>query len=194
MANETEIKIRVESHEPVRRALQQEHAEFLGKVLQTDTFFDSSRGRLRNGDRGLRIRRLQVIQNPLGHGSERRLSLVTYKGPKQDCGEMKVREEIEVGVDDADAAGQLINALGLSEKMVIQKKRASYRLNGCQIELDELPMIGKFVEIEGPDADTLEKMRRRLGLEGPGITTSYSQMLAEARAERGLSEDRAVFE
>jgi adenylate cyclase class IV len=45
------------------------------------------------------------------------------------------------------------------------------------VELDELPHLGCFVEIEGPDEQSVLAVRDRLGLAGPGITKSYLAML-----------------
>ena len=64
--------------------------------------------------------------------------------------------------------------------MTIQKKRASYRLGQCVVELDELPLIGRFVEIEAPSPEKIESVRDQLGISAEPCTGHYIKLLTDA--------------
>ncbi|MDP7289585.1 MAG: hypothetical protein QGH94_16510, partial [Phycisphaerae bacterium] len=69
---------------------------------------------------------------------------------------------------------------GLSPTLTIQKKRASYRLGSCLVELDELPIIGRFVEIEAPSPKKIEAVRDQLGISAQPSTEHYIKLLTDA--------------
>ena len=73
-----------------------------------------------------------------------------------------------------------------------QKRRESWRLDDCRIELDEPPHIGLFVEIEGPDPSAISAVADRLGLAGAvHEKASYVRMLVAYCSQNAIS-DRAV--
>jgi hypothetical protein len=56
------------------------------------------------------------------------------------------------------------------------------------VEIDELPRLGFFIEIEGPTEEAVLQARQALGLsESPLIKAAYSAMLTEYLQERGDS-------
>lgn len=192
MAEEREVKIRVDQHDPFVSALSEAGALHMGAALQTDSFFDWPDGRLRGAGCGLRLRRIE----PLGGAAllEGPAADLTYKGPRtpNDNG-YKVRPEYESAVGDSDAVQEILESLGMRRVMVIQKRRISYRLGDCEVELDELPLAGRFIEIEGPDDEAIASVCRRIGLCGEAITESYLSLLERAARERGLPADRILF-
>jgi len=187
MALEIEGKFRLSDPVAFRERLAAAGAEAAGKVLEHNTYFDTPDGRLRAGDCGLRVR---VIQGP---GAPPR-AVLTYKGPRRP-GELKVREEAETPVDSAQAVEAILTALGFSAKVRFQKRRESFRLGGARVELDELPELGFFVEIEAEEERTVQQVRRALGLgDAPAITASYVQMVAEhLAAEPGSATKELKF-
>ena len=178
MADEIELKVAVADHKGLLDALQAAGAGPAGAWLQTDRFFDTQDRSFRREDRGLRIRRIE----PLGEGGEAR-TVVTYKGPRRKAGELKVRPEFETPVGDPDVLARVFEACGLQNVLTIQKRRSSWRIGGCAVELDELPVIGRFVEIEGPDAEAVRAVRDRLGVAGEPITDSYAALIAARLAD-----------
>jgi predicted adenylyl cyclase CyaB len=110
---------------------------------------------------------------------------MTFKGPRQH-GPLKSREEKEVGVDNAKAATVMLEALGYHHILSFEKKRESWRLADCLVELDELPHLGLFVEIEGPKEDAVMKVRESLQLaDEPIIKASYVALLMTHLQETG---------
>ena len=173
MGAEIEAKMKVESFEDLRARLQRMGAQHVGAVVETNAFFDTPERRLLAGDQGLRLRRSLDPQS--GHS----VHVITFKGPQAATGTLKNRLEIETEVADGDAARDLLQALGFQPTLSFEKRRETWKLDGCKIELDELPILGRFVEVEGPDEATVERVRAKLELNQlPPIKTGYITMLA----------------
>jgi len=171
MCVEIEAKLKVESHERVAKKLAELGAEFLAEQMQTDYYFDDANRTLTAGDKCLRVRRLMT-------GRTEKI-LLTYKGPKEEH-ELKKRQQVEVEVQDRPSVQKLLSALGYEEVLVFEKKRRLWRLGDCEVALDELPLLGSFVEIEGPDAASIGEVQKRLGLEHlPHIPESYASLVAD---------------
>jgi len=176
MPNEIELKVAVADHAAVLAALREAGAEPLGSLLQTDRFFDLPGRHLRQADSALRIRTLEPAGS-IPAGRDLRAE-VTFKGPRQpNASGLKVRGEVQTRIDDAAALLAIFSACGLRPMLTVQKRRTSFRLGGCAVELDELPALGCFVEIEGPDEQAIAAVRQRLGLAGEPITRSYVAMV-----------------
>jgi len=179
MAVEIEAKMKVDSLDPVRERVKNAGASLIGEYLETNTFFDTDDRSLLAADQGLRIRRATVQES----GED--IITITFKGPRQH-GKLKSREEIELTVGDFDAATRLLESLGYSRVMSFQKKRQSWKLKNCRVELDELPQLGVYVEIEGPSEDAVLKIRESLSLHDRGLVkASYVALLMAHLQEQG---------
>jgi len=88
--------------------------------------------------------------------------ILTVKGPAHFIRGIKVREETEVGVDDAQAARDLVESLGYTVAFTYHKHRSTWRLNEVDVTLDTLA-FGFFTELEGPP-DVLEETARTMGV------------------------------
>lgn len=187
MPVEIEAKLKVDSHDEIRRSLSEAGATRLGFVLETNAIFDDSDRSLFAGGRGLRVRHVDVID-----GSDSPPTM-TYKGPRQP-GEFKTRQEIELAISDARAAQSLLAALGFHKVVGFQKRRETWTLGDCHVELDEVPHLGHYVEVEGADADAVHDALQRLGLSGqPVITDSYIALLVDYCKQHDLDIDQIEF-
>jgi adenylate cyclase, class 2 len=176
MGIEIEAKMKVADLEAVRQRLETLGAKPAGEHFEINTFFDTPANALRAADKGFRIRANRDAS------SGKTEHIVTFKGPRQ-AGELKSREEIEFTVDDSDAAIQVFAELGYRVSIRFEKRRRSWRFMDCKVELDELPDLGAFVEIEGPSHDAVIAARKVLGLAGESlISDSYASMIARKRA------------
>lgn len=191
MGREIEGKFAVADLSAVAAALAKAGAVFLGAALETDTFFDTPGEEFRHGDKCLRLRRIDVLEAGAENAGEG--CLLTFKGPQDAQAVFKSRQEIQTALGDAEAATGILQALGFERKLVIQKRRRSYAMGGCRIELDELPLIGCFVEIEGPDEAAIERLRAGLGVAGPSVREPYTRLLAQRCRELNLPGDRITF-
>ncbi len=187
MAVEIEAKMKVPSLEPVRASLLKAGAERVGEFFETNVFFDTEDRSLLAADQGLRLR---VNRNVETNDEQ---YVMTFKGPRLH-GKLKSREELELGVANARDGERFLGALGYQKILSFEKRRHSWKLAGCFIELDELPHLGVYVEIEGPDEATVLKAREILGLDKtPIIKTSYIAMLMAWLQEQGSAERSVVF-
>ena len=175
MSDETEVKYKVDRFDRVRRALRALGAEYRATAVQTDSYFDTPDGSLLKADKGLRLRQVRYLRHARGRRDDR--AQLTFKGPARRTRTVKIRREVQTHVDCPEAIGEILRCCGLSRVLVIQKRRATYRLGRCTVELDELPMLGRFVEIEGPRAGTVHAAAAKLKLPGEPITDHYIRLL-----------------
>ena len=167
--------------------LQATGGEFVALMLETNRIFDRPDRSLRRGGCGLRIRSTKVLEG-VGGGAK-----ITFKGPAQP-GAFKTREEVEVKVEDAEAAVAVLERLGFARMLEYEKRRERWRLGGCVVELDEPARLGLFVEIEGPDDDAIRDVQRQLGFEElKHIATSYVEMATRYCEEHGIVDWRLTI-
>ncbi|MHC4425537.1 MAG: class IV adenylate cyclase [Planctomycetota bacterium] len=177
MATEIEAKLKVDSLTEIENKLAELGAKFLAEQLQADNHFDDANATLTKSHRCLRLRRQQAS------GSEK--FLLTYKGAKEKSN-FKKRQEIEIEIKDADSTEKLLLALGYERVSVVEKKRRLWQLAGCEVALDNLPLLGDFVEIEGPDDERIAAVQKSLGLADlPHIARSYARLMKEEHRQRG---------
>ena len=149
---ETEVKFYVRQLKRVERRLQALGARLIQtRVHEVNLRLDLPDGSLRREEQVLRLRQ----------DTQARL---TYKGPSQQTDGVLLRAEVEITVDNFEAARSLLKALGYIPVATYEKYRSTYELGELHIMLDELP-YGDFVEIEGPDVESLKKTVEKLGLD-----------------------------
>ena len=188
MAVEIEAKMKVDSFDPVRAKLRDARASGPNEHFEVNTFFDTEDRSLMAADEGLRLRR----DRDVAAGTEK--NIITFKGPRQP-GPLKSREEVELDVSDSAAAVQLLERLGYLRTLSFEKRRESWKLDNCKVELDEVPHLGRFVEVEGPDEPSVMKVREKLGLASrPIVKSSYIAMLMSHLQERGQATKTVTFE
>ncbi|MEM7624557.1 MAG: class IV adenylate cyclase [Planctomycetota bacterium] len=179
MIIEIEVKLRLSDPEALHAKLRELDAVHDRQFLETNTYFDSPDGQLKSTDQGLRVR---IEKNTTTGKSD---CVVTHKGPRAH-GRLKSRSETEVGVTDARAAGQMLAVLGYQPVMTFEKLRDRYLLDGCRVEIDRVPHLGTFVEIEGSSDDKVLAVQAKLGMaDQPLIRASYIAMLSTFLRENG---------
>ena len=161
MARETEIKFKVPSLRVVRARLTGLGARFMCSMIQKDRYFDTPGRSLLSADCGLRLRTVRQVR--CGVKQVDRRGEVTFKGPREKS-HLKIRAELQTRVDDPQVLTGVFEACGLKLSLVLEKRRAIYRLGRCEIALDTLPLLDSFVEIEGPDEAAVLSAAGRLGL------------------------------
>jgi adenylate cyclase class 2 len=166
---EIEAKLKLGSLSEIARRLKAVGAKFLGRRFQVDVYLDDNKSTLRKSGSALRIRRELI-------GRKERV-VVTFKGPRRR-GRFKQRQEIQFEVGDPRLAEVFFAAIGYERALVFQKKRRVWRLGGCEIALDELPLLGSFVEIEGPGEKKIAAVQKKLRLADlPHIPDSYAVLM-----------------
>lgn len=186
MGLEIEAKMKASDHGALIERLRAAGGTRVEMLAETNVFLDTAEGSLRAGDCGLRVRLERNVERP-----EASRVVITHKGPRKP-GPIKQRDETELHAADLADAIALLGVLGYAEQLRFEKRRERWRLDRCTIELDELPRIGKFVEIEGPDEATVMTVRERLGLANePMIREGYASMVG-ALLEREPSIGRSL--
>lgn len=180
MAIEIEIKLRVPSHDPVRQALDARGAQCHGTAIETNYILDLPDGSLRASGHGLRVRRIDR--------DGKTTATLTVKGPSQG-GSMKTREEREVAVSEAIGTVEMLRLLGYVPILQYEKRRESWTLDDCLVELDTPPRVGLFVEIEGPSEKAVRSVQEKLGLGAQQhVERSYPRMLRAYCRDHGIDD------
>ena len=106
----------------------------------------------------------------LGQGSALRLrqyggrSLLTWKGPRLDDPQLKIRPEVETEVADPAATEGILRALGYAPALTMVKTRSIWARGDLEACLDQTP-YGCFLELEG-EPEAIRTAMAQLGL-GP---------------------------
>lgn len=170
---ETEVKIKVADLAAIAERIRAAGGTLAGeRVHERNVRYDDADGTLTPVGRVLRLRQDRAIR-------------LTYKEPRSGDGGM-TRTELEVSVSDFETAHRILGALGFAPAWEYEKYRTTYRLDDCEIVLDETPM-GDFIEIEG-DAQGIETALHTLQLQNARrITESYSVLFERVKRRLGLS-------
>lgn len=179
---EVEVKFYVADLQPVREGLLaagavREHPRQFERNLR----FDTPEEGLRHSDQLLRLRQDERVR-------------LTFKGPTlhQAGSEAKVREELEVNVDNFERMAAILGRLGFLPFQSYEKYRETFSLQGVEVVLDEMP-FGVFVELEGEEP-SIRGVAELLGLPwGERILDNYLSLMARVKAYYGLAFDDLTF-
>jgi predicted adenylyl cyclase CyaB len=185
---EIEAKMRLADRAAIESRLAETGATFVADLHEVNTFFDTPGNTLKSADRGLRVR----VERQAG--DDKPTVIITHKGPRAH-GKLKSRSETELQVADEQAAVALLGALGYNPVLSFEKRRTRYALDDCLVELDRLPHLGEFIEIEGPGDDAVMAVRERLGLaDEPLVRASYIAMLSDFLSQQNIRTTHVGFE
>lgn len=180
--HEIEIKLRVHDAAAVRQQI--ELAGFAvetGRLFEANFVLDTADNHLRQ--RGELIRLRQV-------GGE---YVLTYKGISVP-GPHKIREELEVRVDDGPILHEIFQRLGYEIKFRYEKYRTTFRRAGEPgvVTLDETP-IGAFLELEGP-SEWIDRTAAALGFTPEQyVLESYGALYHQYCREHGVPPTNMTF-
>ena len=179
---EVEVKFRVADLPTLRDRLLaagaiQEHSRQFERNLR----FDTPEEALRHADQLLRLRQDERVR-------------LTFKGPtlQLEGSEAKVREEMEVTVDDFERLAAILGRLGFAPVQSYEKYRETFSLQGVEVVLDEMP-FGGFVELEG-DEPAIRRVAALLNLSwAERILDNYLGLMARVKAYYDLPFDNLTF-
>ena len=162
---ETEIKLAAPDLEEARRRLRTAGFRVSKpRIFEENTLYDTP---------GLKLRKAQSLLRVRHVGESDKM---TYKGRPRPS-KHKSREELEVGIADAQTMAAILNRLGLRPVFRYQKYRTELRQKsgGGTATLDETP-IGGYMELEGP-AEWIDRTAKKMGCsEKDYITVSYGTL------------------
>lgn len=134
---------------------------FAGRL--EDRRYDTAERALRSRDHVLRMR---VRRSP--HGGAVRTT-VDWKGPTAQTDGYKVREELALGVDDAETLANVLGKLGYDVIESIDREVWEYELDGATIRFERYPRMDALVEVEGVPA-AIERAVAATGLPRAGFS------------------------
>lgn len=192
MALEIEIKFPEADLAALRNALQGLGATGGVPYLECNRVYDTPGRHLRAANTLLRLR---TKTGPNLHAA-----VLTMKRPPRAEGaccaggggsapipdDVKVWDEVQTGVADADAMHQMLAGLGYGVAFGYDKVREVWHLDGVHVCLDTMP-FGPVAELEG-DREAILTMADRLGLDrARASTATYHDLNRQWRAANGLS-------
>jgi adenylate cyclase class 2 len=122
-------------------------------------------------------------------------AIITYKGdPGEDISsEVRVREELEMTVEDFDTAASIMERVGFEPRQVYEKYRETYEIDAVEVVLDEMP-FGDFVELEGEEI-SIKAVAQQLRLDwNRRILTNYLNLFASLKESHQLPFEDLTFE
>ncbi len=176
---EVELKVRVPSLDTVRIRLFDHQAKFVGKVHEHDIYYNAPHRDFGQTDEAVRVRYTD------DH------AVVSYKGPKIKKFGLKAREELNFAVESGETFGTMLDRLGFTRTLEVNKWRETYKLGTATVSLDTVDGLGTFAEIEviaenETDNPTglIEKIAKEIGANGEPILASYLEMLLAKNVEK----------
>lgn len=178
--NELEIKIKIGSTEQFKKVFEncsKLYGPPTSHFLQLDTYYDTDDKQLRRQDLVIRIRSVDKKHT------------IALKSPRIDLPSgMTKRIELEFTAADGHAVLKQLDQQGLAPSDVAEKERWTFVHNDCEIVIDRLPFIGYFIEIEGPDENTIHNIVRSLHLTSHEVVSkNYGELMREKFEELSLS-------
>lgn len=180
--HEREAKFYVSTLYAVKARLKEAAARQLRpQVHELNLRFDTPSGDLTSTYQVLRLRQDDQVR-------------LTYKGPGDVEQGVSVRKEIEFIANNFDAARLFLEALGYRVQFIYEKNRSKYEMEEVEIVLDETP-LGNFVEIEGPDGNSIQSAADLLGLKWEARSNkSYLALFDLVKVALGLEFRDMTFE
>jgi adenylate cyclase class 2 len=180
VAQEIEIKFALKDRAALVRRLHEIGAQRLYNETFEDNILLDRRGELRTKGAVLRVRKFG------------RYAIATFKGALAFEGGVKMREEVQTGVESFELAIQLFDSLGYKPVFRYQKFREVWRVQEIEVVLDRTP-IGDYFEIEGP-LDVIRNVAEQLGMNmDSGIRQSYIDLYRQHRRTRADLPENMVF-
>ena len=175
---EVELKFSIGDPHKIRERLLELGFSTSGQVFEHNLVLDTPDGELSAAGQLLRLRRDRII----------RLTFKERSGSDPSIDERyKVRAESELELMDLETMRHILHKLGYTEERVYEKRREHFaRENGVHAELDTLPYLGNFLELEAPP-EMIDSLAGQLGLDlAEGLRENYFQLFNRFREENGI--------
>jgi len=178
--DELEVKARVDDPDALRAALLGAGGalEFRGEM--NDRRFDRKRTLARR-DEMLRLRIFRPADGTLAFG------VLAWKGPHSKRGEYRHRVEVEARVADPDGVVTILEHVGFSASLRIDRRVEVYRFGGAVLRLEWYPAMDVLIEVEG-EPGAIERAISATGLAREAfLPESLPYFVARYEARTGQS-------
>ncbi len=168
-ASEIELKFPLQSTGEIRERLKELGFVSNGEVFESNIVFDTPDGELRASGRLLRLRRDRTVK-------------LTWKEPHEDkslSGRYKAKRESELELTDLETMRHIFHRMGFTQERVYEKYREHWvRPDGAVAELDRMPHMGRYLELECPQ-ELMEEVAAALGFDtAKGLKQNYMVLFA----------------
>ena len=138
---EVEIKVKIIDREESAQKLITLGFEMGHEKKETDIYFDNQEGSFRKGDKALRIRQYENLT------LNKKVSCITYKGPKLDQVSM-TRKELEMKIESGETGVEILKNLGFFPVHPVVKFRQYFHKGDVNACLDQVEGLGDYLELE----------------------------------------------
>lgn len=144
-----------------------------------------------------------IFENDYIHGKrgwlrlreEGDVTMLTYKQATGNTSAVDSVHEVQTAVASFDAAKQLLEAVGFAAVRYQENYREEWELDGITYDFDTWPDLPTFLEIEGPDEETVKTAAKALDLNfDEAVFGSVDELYVSALSRDILSESRLVFQ
>jgi len=179
MINETEIKLDLKDINKdafISMCIQKYPELIKSESFQRDEYYDTESMQLQTSDFVVRVRK-----------KDNDIIMVALKSPRVFLSEyIQKRIELEFEVNN-DFVFEQIASQGLQAIAIIEKRRITLKGKDFAIEVDELPFIGAFVEIEATSIEVVNEVCSKLCIHAlPKVKENYGELLDSKLTELGL--------
>lgn len=177
--NELEIKLKIESEE-LFQIIYETCLEFFGPpqshVSQLDEYYDTPDKQLKKQDLVIRIRSMNGNKT------------IALKSPRIELPSGSTsRIELEFLSAEGEKVHQQLLEKGLHPFEASEKERLTFLHKECEIAIDKLPFIGRFIEIEGPSELAIGEVINLLKLSSCEVVRkNYGELIREKFQELQL--------
>ena len=151
MPREIETKFKLKSPTTFKKKLRKIGAKFVSKNLEQDIYYKNLSKRI-SAD-VIRLRRI----------GKKGIFTVKNRINNKDSHTYKVRNELEITIDDAKLFPTILHKLGFRVFFRKEKIRETYEWKNANILIDKLPHMGYFAEIEA-SKNKIKKIAQLLNL------------------------------
>ena len=162
-----EIKQSLNDFRDITSRLRELKAHYKGQLLQTDTYYFSSNGRLK-----------------IRETNNKKFEIISYQRPNKKKEKISDYQIAKINKNDLKTSKNIYGFLG--EKIIVKKKRNLWIYKHTRIHLDEVNKLGKFLELETviKDIDTKQarleqnELKQKLNLsKNNNLKYSYSDLI-----------------
>jgi adenylate cyclase class 2 len=179
---EIEVKFRIGSPEEMAARLKKLGAKLIESGLEINMKFGRKDVRDEYEKLKLRLR---------SFGGD--VSITHKEKPKNNPKGFKVRDEAEIRADSFENSKKLLDRLGLVPKWTYEKKKQVWVLDGVEVLINVIPVLGNFLEIEA-SPELIRKTAKRIGFDmKDAVTESYGDMYGKYRKEHSLPREDLRF-
>ncbi|MCC6616037.1 MAG: class IV adenylate cyclase [Anaerolineae bacterium] len=172
---EIEVKLYVPDLEAVRARLEAAGAQLAApRIYERNVRYDDAAHEITS--KGIVLRLRQDTRTRLTYKSDNKIL---------DNG-LFSRFEAEVEVSSFEVMDTILRELGYGTDFIYEKYRTTYKLDGAEVDLDEMP-FGHFVEIEGEEASIMRALDRLALSDATRFEAGYAVLFDNVRRNLGLS-------